>query len=62
MNTAHNLRQDLQSYRYYLLNAISEWEVQAINNFKALKERIEAALVAYASQAKINDRDREKEK
>ena len=62
MTITHHLRQDLQSYRYYLLNAISEWEIQAVNNHKALKELIATTLTASASQAKIMDKDKEKEK
>lgn len=40
------LRQELHSYRFYLLSVLSEWEVQAINNFKAMKDRIDACLAA----------------
>jgi hypothetical protein len=60
MTAAHQLRQDLENYRYYLLNALSEWEVQAINNFKAMRERIDAALAA--SQAMASDRDKHRDR
>lgn len=33
----------METYKLYLLNALSEWEVQAINHFTIVKERIETS-------------------
>jgi hypothetical protein len=41
--SVHELRQEVETYKCYLLNALSEWEVQAINNFTIVKERIQAS-------------------
>jgi hypothetical protein len=51
MVSTRQLRQELDGYKFYLLSAVSEWEVQAINNFKAMKERIDCCLAA-ASEAR----------
>lgn len=44
LGTARQLRQELDSYKFYLLSALSDWEVQAISNFKAVRDRIDACL------------------
>jgi hypothetical protein len=49
---ARSLRQELDSYKFYLLNALSEWEVQAINNFKDMRQRVDAALTAVVERPK----------
>lgn len=46
LGNTHQLKQELDGYKFYLLTALSEWEVQAINNFKAMKDRIDACLAA----------------
>lgn len=50
--SAHRLRQELDNYKYYLLTVLSEWEVQAINNFKAMKDRISSCLTASTEKPK----------
>lgn len=39
------LKRDFQNYRLYLLNIMSEWEVQAINAFKNMKDGIDRNLI-----------------
>jgi hypothetical protein len=41
-SSVRQLRQEVEAYKFHLLTTLSEWEVQATNNFKAITERISA--------------------